>query len=192
MALEVDYLPIAVAEGANVDSQATFAGSAYQVNGVSTGKASSSGASKMWRQSSMFAAALANLISAELQTNVLDDGNVPALQSLIQQTIVSLANGASAGATPVAFAPAMAFNGTESRTFETTLTGNNTSATFDATDAATYIFMFRQDATGGRVFTFPPNLPLPPVAAAANSVTIYQVYVDSTGVARLLSGPNVS
>ena len=90
MAFEVDYLPVAVVAGANVDGQAAFAGSTYQASGVQTGNASSSGANKMWRQSSVMAAALANLISQTLQTNVLDDGNVVALVSLLEQTIVAL------------------------------------------------------------------------------------------------------
>ncbi len=91
----VEYLPIATSNGANVDSQAVFAGSTYQASGVQTGNASSSAANKIWRQASMMAAALANLISQELDTDVLDDGNLPALVSYLQQAITSLGSSES-------------------------------------------------------------------------------------------------
>lgn len=87
MPLEVDYLPIAAASGANVDSQSDFSGSGYQVNGFISGLAQSKQFNKALRQSSMIAAALANVIAVALNSNVLDDGNLPNLISLLTKAL---------------------------------------------------------------------------------------------------------
>jgi hypothetical protein len=79
MPLEVDYLPVATGVGNNADTQANFAGAAYQTTGVTAGIILSKWMSKMWRQSSMIGAAIANFISATLNINVLDDGNLTTL-----------------------------------------------------------------------------------------------------------------
>lgn len=89
MPLEVDYLPIATAGGANVDSQADFVGSGYQTVGFQAGLAQSKQLNKAWRQSSMMAAALANFIANTLGINVLDDGNISALVTNLTEAILS-------------------------------------------------------------------------------------------------------
>jgi len=89
MSLEVDYLPIATAGGANVDSQADFVGSGYQTLGFQAGLAQSKQLNKAWRQSSMMAAALANFISEVLGINVLDDGNISALITNLTNAILA-------------------------------------------------------------------------------------------------------
>lgn len=75
----VDYLPVATGVGANVESQGTFAGSGHQTSGFSAGLAQSAQVNKCLRQSSMIAAAIANLISQRLGISVLDDGNLTTL-----------------------------------------------------------------------------------------------------------------
>ena len=75
----VDYLPFATSGGANVESQGSYAGSSHQLNGFLTGVALSAQLNKCWRQSSVMAAAIANLIADITGQNVLDDGNVTAL-----------------------------------------------------------------------------------------------------------------
>lgn len=90
MALEVDYLPFAASGIANVDTQADYAGSGYQENGFTAGStpAQSKQLNKVWRQASMIAAALANIISAKNNTNLLDDGNLDNLITLMGLTIL--------------------------------------------------------------------------------------------------------
>lgn len=88
MSLEVDYLPVATAGGANVDSQANFVGSGYQTEGFQAGLAQSKQLNKVWRQSSMMAAALANFIANTLGINVLDDGNISALITNLTNAIL--------------------------------------------------------------------------------------------------------
>jgi hypothetical protein len=87
----IDYLPVATAVGNNADSQVNFAGSGYQTLGFQTGIALPQQANKIWRQTSMMTAALANFIANTLSINVLDDGNLAAL-------ITNLTNAITAGA----------------------------------------------------------------------------------------------
>jgi hypothetical protein len=75
----IEYLPVATSVDANVDPQASFAGSSYQQNGFIDGIALPNQANKIWRQTSMIAALIATWISNTLGANVVDDGNLPAL-----------------------------------------------------------------------------------------------------------------
>jgi hypothetical protein len=85
MAGSSEYLPIATGGGANVDSQANFAGSSYQTQGFATGIAQPFQANKCWRQSSMVAAALTLFIANFLNVAVPDDGNLANLIAWIGQ-----------------------------------------------------------------------------------------------------------
>ncbi len=82
MANQVDWLPVATAPDANVDTQQDFAGAVYQQQGFQSGLARSTQTNKVWRQASVMSAAIANFIAGVLQQDVLDDGN---LQKLISQ-----------------------------------------------------------------------------------------------------------
>ena len=90
---QVDYLPVAISGGANVDSQADFANSSYQLNGFVNGMADPAEANKIWRQSSMMAAALANYISNALNVDVLDDGNLSLLITNLGNALATAASG---------------------------------------------------------------------------------------------------
>lgn len=90
----VDYLPFATGVAANVDTQGNYAGSGYQVDGFAAGLAQSKQLNKVWRQSSMMSAALANFISNILGISVLDDGNLAALIANLTSAIA--ANGSRA------------------------------------------------------------------------------------------------
>lgn len=92
MEYEIDYLPVATGTSANVDTQAEFVASTYQATGFTAGTASSSSANKIWRQASMMAAAVANLISNALGINVLDDGNLPELVTNLTNAIPAAAS----------------------------------------------------------------------------------------------------
>jgi peptidoglycan hydrolase CwlO-like protein len=89
-----EFLPVAVASGANVDPQGSFAGATYQLVGFTTGTARATQANKVWRQSSMMAAAWANVIVQVMGQNVLDDGNLPNLVSQLTATVQQIVNAA--------------------------------------------------------------------------------------------------
>jgi hypothetical protein len=82
-----DFLPVATSGGANVDSQADFAGSSYQLDGFVAGIAQPTQANKIWRQASMIAAALTTAINNVTGENVVDDGNLATLTAQIQLLI---------------------------------------------------------------------------------------------------------
>lgn len=84
----VDFLPIATDPGANVESQADFAGSGHQVDGFTTGIAISTQLNKCWRQPSTFSAVLANLISEVLGVDVLDNGDISGLIHKTSNTMI--------------------------------------------------------------------------------------------------------
>jgi hypothetical protein len=84
-----DYLPVATGAGANVDTQAQFAGSGYQQNGFVVGTAQPSQANKIWRQASMVGSAVAQTISDLLNIDVLDDGNFANLVANFKRAIAS-------------------------------------------------------------------------------------------------------
>jgi hypothetical protein len=75
----VDFLPVATAGGANVESQGAFAGSGHQTDGFQAGIAESAQVNKCLRQSSFVTAAIASLIATVTALNVLDDGTIGTL-----------------------------------------------------------------------------------------------------------------
>lgn len=79
MTFEIDYVPWATNPGANVYTPAEYVANALVKSGVQPGIADPQLANNTWRLSSMMSAALANFISATLQIDVLDDGNLSAL-----------------------------------------------------------------------------------------------------------------
>lgn len=97
MPVTVDFLPVGVGGGANVESQAAFAGdSSVLANGFTAGVALSAKVNKINRQTTMFAAALANFIANTLNANVLDDGNLSALVTQLTSAITTIATGSVA------------------------------------------------------------------------------------------------
>lgn len=180
MSFEVDYLPCAVAAGNNADTQANFVGSGYQLNGFVNGIAQPFQANKLWRQSSMIAAAVANFISNQLQISVLDDGNIAALITNLTDAIASAAQGAQQRLVSVAFSPTPVFDASMGDSFEIVLTGNVTSSTLiNVTPGQSLRFIVKQDATGGRSFTNPTNLPLAILDASPSITNIQNFFVDS-------------
>src|SRR5580658_3585591 len=91
MTLTVDYLAFAIGGSPNVIDQADYlasqSGSGIVADGFQTGIAQSNYFNKAFRQSSMVAAAIANFISTQLNTNVLDDGNLSNLVTLLTEAI---------------------------------------------------------------------------------------------------------
>lgn len=87
----IDFKPVANGVGANVESQAAYVadlapGGALE-HGFQQGRVDSDRFNKPLRQSSMFAAALATFISQGLAADVLDNGDLPALTSLLTDAV---------------------------------------------------------------------------------------------------------
>jgi hypothetical protein len=127
-----DYLPVATGGGANVDTQAEFAGSGYQENGFVVGTARSASANKIWRQTSMVAAAVAKSISDILNIDILDDGNLP---NLIASFKAAIAGGL--GFTPVQQGTGV---GQEPNAIKIGWDGARVRVTVDATDEGPIVF----------------------------------------------------
>lgn len=98
MALEIDFVPFATAEGANVTDQSTYIAESTTSAGFASGVAVSADCNKAWRQGTTMAAALANFISNVLGANVLDNGS---LSTLITQLTNAVNAAASAVATSI-------------------------------------------------------------------------------------------
>lgn len=81
-----DFIGFASSGSANVMSQADYAAAAEQGAGVQPGMASSKLANKIWRQGANMAAALGR-IAATRGYDALDNGDLNALQSAIDNTI---------------------------------------------------------------------------------------------------------
>lgn len=177
MSVTVDYLPVATGGGANVDTQGNFVGSGYQTQGFTAGVAQSKQANKVWRQSSMFAAALANFIANTLNINILDDG-------IIANLITNLTKAIFVGAFKnlvVSFSSTPVFDASVATDFEITLTANVTSSTLVNTTAGQFItFIIHQDGTGGRTFVPPANVPMATIDGGANKTSMQSFKVAAT------------
>lgn len=102
----VDYLAVANNPGANVETQATYLAevtSGVLQNGYQGGIVPSVRFNKTIRQTSMVAAAVANMISAELAIDVLDDGNLATLIANLTSAISTIAIAAVGPAVPTGF-----------------------------------------------------------------------------------------
>jgi hypothetical protein len=180
MSLEVDYLPVATAAGNNADSQANFDGSGYQQLGFVNGIAQPFQANKLWRQSSMIAAAVANFIANELNINVLDDGNLAELITNLTNAIVSAAKGGTTGVVSIPFSPTPVFDASQGNTFEIVLTGSVTSSTLvNVTPGQALRFIVKQDGAGGHPFVPPGSLPMAQISIAPSKTNIQAFIVDS-------------
>jgi hypothetical protein len=180
MSLEVDYLPVATAAGNNADSQANFEGSGYQTLGFVNGIAQPFQANKLWRQSSMIAAAVANFIANELNINVLDDGNLAELITNLTNAIVSAAKGGTTGVVSIPFSATPVFDASQGSTFEIVLTGAVTSSTLvNVTPGQALRFIVKEDGAGGHPFAAPANLPMAAINTAASKTNIQAFIVDS-------------
>jgi len=76
-----EYLPFATADGANVISEDEYQNLTTRHNGFVAGVARSDVMNTVWRQSSVMSSALGQFIADRAQKDVLDDGDVKALQA---------------------------------------------------------------------------------------------------------------
>jgi hypothetical protein len=184
---EVDFLPIAVSGSSVVDSQGTYAGSGYQLNGFSTGITLTASMNKALRQGTVMAAALANWVSGVLNQAVLDNGNVTTLTTQIGQAIAHVISSAS---TPVvvsvSYSATPTFNASGANpiqaVFQMTLTGNVTSSTFlNGSAGQTVIFILKQDSVGGHTFVGPSGIYFPNISTAASTISVASFIIDASG-----------
>ncbi|WP_176076844.1 hypothetical protein [Burkholderia dolosa] len=77
--IQNDFLPFATGPGANVVDQATYAALDALTKGFVSGTAKSDQLNKVWRQSSIMAAVIAQFIVAQTGQAALDDGTTPTL-----------------------------------------------------------------------------------------------------------------
>jgi hypothetical protein len=173
----IDFLPIATGGGATVDTQAAFVGSNYQVNGFQNGLALPNQFNKAWRQGSVMSAALATFISDQLDVDVLDDGNLPNLITILKNAL----RGATSKILVVPYAAGAVFDASLSNKFETTLTGDMTPTLINTTPGQKILFIIHQDGVGNHLFNPPSNLPLDPISGAANVTNRQDFDVLSNG-----------
>ncbi|MCA8177437.1 hypothetical protein LGM48_24260 [Burkholderia multivorans] len=79
MATQNDFLPFATGPGANVVDQATYAALGALTTGFLSGTAQSGQLNKVWRQSSIMAAVIAQFIVAQTGQAAVDDGTTATL-----------------------------------------------------------------------------------------------------------------
>lgn len=79
MATQNDFLPFATGPGANVVDQATYAALGALTTGFLSGTAQSTQLNKVWRQSSIVAAVIAQFIVAQTGQAAVDDGTTATL-----------------------------------------------------------------------------------------------------------------
>jgi hypothetical protein len=94
-----EFLPFATDPAANLDTQSNYAGSSYRPAGFTTGRARSAQANKVWRQSSIMAAAWANVVMTTLAQSVPDDGNLTNLIAQLNSMLSTVAANAGKPAT---------------------------------------------------------------------------------------------
>jgi len=98
-----DFLPFATGAGSNVISQATYAALAAQQTGFQAGVANSAQLNKVWRQSSIMAAVLAQFIVNQTGQNAADDGTTATLIANLGSAVFAVAKtiGISAVLNPI-------------------------------------------------------------------------------------------
>lgn len=79
MTTQNDFLPFATGPGANVVDQATYAALTALTTGFLSGTAQSMQLNKVWRQSSIMSAVIAQFIVAQTGQAAVDDGTTPTL-----------------------------------------------------------------------------------------------------------------
>ena len=91
MALQNDFLPFATGGGANVLTQSQYAALSAIATGYQSGVAQSAALNKTWRQSSIMAAVLAQLINNNAGQPAVDDGTTATLLANLTTAISVIA-----------------------------------------------------------------------------------------------------
>lgn len=178
-----DFLPYADSGGANVISQATYAGSTFQLNGAQTGLAQSAQTNKAIRQPAVIASQIAQFI-ANTGPNVQDNGDLATLLANLTHAIWH------DFIVPVAFSATPVFDASLGRKFKITLTENVTSSTLiNLVPGMELTFIVVEDSTGGRTFVPPSNLPLDGIDTTLSTANIQKFVVDNAASSGLTIRP---
>jgi hypothetical protein len=97
MTTEQDFLVFAGGVGANVVSQATYAGLAALSPGFATGIAASDQLNKVWRQSSLIASMVAQWVADNASLAMVDTGDITTLEKNYQSTVLTAEFAADTG-----------------------------------------------------------------------------------------------
>lgn len=84
--MATDFLPFAAGVGTDVVSQSTYAAATWRLDGWRSGILPHVQINKVLRQTSVMSAAMAQLVSASLNVDVFDDGNVTGLRDKLAST----------------------------------------------------------------------------------------------------------
>lgn len=85
-----DFLVFGGGAGANVITQVTYSGLAARTAGFASGVAQSAQLNKVWRQSSIMAAVLAQFISDRTGADVLDDGTIATILANLEASAAAV------------------------------------------------------------------------------------------------------
>lgn len=88
-----DFKPFAIGSGANVTSQADWEALSALSTGFQSGKASSAQVNKALRQGTFVASALAQFITVQTNSDVLDSGEINAFVALLENALGVFATG---------------------------------------------------------------------------------------------------
>ena len=88
-----DFLPFAGGAGSNVLSQAAYAALAARTAGFSAGVAKSAELNKVWRQSSLMAAVIGQIINDVTGQDAVDDGTIATLVANLKTAIKAMPSG---------------------------------------------------------------------------------------------------
>jgi hypothetical protein len=157
MATENDFLPFAVGGSANVTPQAVYAAdTTLTQGGFQSGLAKSPDLNKVWRQSSIMSAVLAQFIVDQSGQNAVDDGTTATLEANLLLAITNIASSKAGG-----------YAGFLNVGAATTLT------------SARANFMIRLGATTGYTVTLPLGSTMP----AQSTITFYNQSTVSQAIA---------
>lgn len=96
-----DFLPFSGAAGANVLSQSAYAALASRTSGFSSGVAKSAELNKVWRQSSIMSAVLAQFINDVSGVDSIDDGTITTLLANLKSGLRTSLSGRYTGVSGV-------------------------------------------------------------------------------------------
>jgi hypothetical protein len=186
-----EFLPFATDPAANLDTQSNYAGSSYRPAGFTTGRARSAQANKVWRQSSIMAAAWANVVMTTLAQSVPDDGNLTNLIAQLNSMLSTVAaNAGKPHVVVVGYSSSPAFDCSAGNAahpvFQITLTGPVVSSSIvNRLPGQLITIHVIQDATGGRSFVAPAVVPMAAIDTTPNQVNTqtFAVLNDSSLVA---------
>lgn len=171
---------------ANQDDDATYAADSARTGGAGTGSNfESKTANKLFRQTSVFVAAFAQMMAAK-NYNMSDTD-----QNVLAGILANVITGADQRTpiTTLGFSPTPTFNAAAFSGFQMPLNGNVTSSTITGATAGQLLaFYFVQDGVGGRTVVWPASFAgaaQPDPAASSTSVQLFRV--DNAGVVRAAS-----